>query len=312
MKIWADFLNYVRSMQAGFFVAVCIVAMLLVVLFAVLKLKRISATAAIVCSSVLCALLAFPLATSVNAFVDAKIEATDSMSRRTLLAEQKRKNAEIESLKTEIELLKSAQLSMQSMSRICEVALLETALKQIDVQKELLNSRRGAGILADTILEESLVIQTHDVNAKFGVDMQKVMVKKDGDALIISGIKSTYIGSDRNITNHVLSEIRKIESKGSVVTTTIFNSPSDKELARQKEIAAEKNFQERLSRGLEMQFMDDAVEKLAENFITAILAPLNVRLEFSRTENGEGVPVLEFLKTEIAQKNAALSSLVSE
>ena len=196
---------------------------------------------------------------------------------------------------------------MQSMNRICEVALLETALKQIDVQKEPLNVRQGKGVFADTITEESLVIQAHDVNAKFGVDLRKVKAYEKDNTLYISGIRSKYIGSDKNITTHILSEIRKIETKGSMTTTTIFNSSADKELAHQKANAAEKMFQERLSKGLGVTFMDDAVVKLAQNFIIAILSPLQKQIVFVQEERGQ--PILDFLRSEIDEKSSLLKAM---
>ncbi len=306
-NFWSKFIAYISSLSASLFIMVCLALIVCTIVFCALKLKKISATAAILVSSIVCSFFTVPLITSINAFVDAKIQASTSLSKNSLIAEQKKKEAEIQSLKEEIELLKSAQLSMQSMKGICEVALLETALRQIDVQKSPLNARKGAGILADTIIEESLVIQAHDINAKFGVDLQEVKVKEDGDTLFISGIKSKYIGSDKNITTHILSEIRKVETKGSATTTTIFNSSADKELARKKEIAAEKNFQERLSKGFELSFLDEAVVKLAENFITAILTPLDKKITFVAEDKGE--PILDFLANEIKDKSSELAAL---
>ncbi len=308
MRFWTSFTSYIAQISSGIFIAVCLFAIVAVIVLSVLKIRKINSAVAVVVSSVLCVFISIPLCSSFNSFVESKIAQGESLSKKTLLAEQKKKDAEISALKQEILLLKNAELSMQSMNKICEVALLETALKQIDVQKEPLVVKKGAGILADTIVEESLVIQTHDVNAKFGVDMKKVLVKEKEGSIVISGIHSKYIGSDKNITGHVLSEIRKVESKGSVVTTTIFNSVADKELSRRKEIEAEKLFQERLSKGLALSFMDSAVEKLAENFITAILAPTQKKLEFSEKEEG-GVPILEFLEGRISEKDALLRAL---
>ena len=306
-NLWHKIISYISGLSAGLFIALCFSLMICVILFCTLKLRKLSVTASIVASSILCSFLTVPLITSINAFVASRIEANARISTSSLAAEQKKKDAEIKALREEIELLKSAELSMQSMSRICEMALLETSLKQIDVQKEPLTTKKGAGILADTIVEESLVIQAHDINAKFGVDLRQVKVIEEENTLYISGIKAKYIGSDKNITNHILSEIRKVELKGSSSTTTIFNSSADKELARQKEIDAENNFQKRLAKGLELKFMDDAVVKLAENFITAILSPLKKSIVF--TSNDTGKPILEFLSNEINEKNIMLEAL---
>ena len=308
MTILGRIFYFASGVGTAIFASAIFAAMALVMLFCALKISRKSPTVAVVVSGVICALLAIPLYQAIETYAGKKAQDSAKIPVEALLAEQKVRDAKIKSLNEEIELLKSARLSMQQMSRICEVALLETALRQIDVQKEHLNSRKGAGILADTITEESLVIQTHDVNAKFGVDLQKVKVRETDGGLLISGIKSKYIGSDRNITTHILSEIRKVEAKGSAITTTIFNSAADKELARQKEISAEKRFQERLSDGAALGFMDSAVEKLAENFIIAILAPLEKPISFVK-DDSDGEPILDFLKAEIDEKTAILTAL---
>lgn len=222
---------------------------------------------------------------------------------------------EIENLNNEIELLKSAQFSMNSLSNICEVALIETELKKTDVNKEKLNSVEGKGIIADKIETEVLVITTHDINAKYGVDLNKVQIFEDNAGVLhVSGIETKYIGSNKNISKPMLGEVREIEYKRSnngeyyPNKTTVLYDKQSMQSVQKYTYKYETNFQERLSKGLENANMDDVVCKLAQNFIMLTLAPLNKEIIFD-SEDSEGISILDYLNEKIKNKELEIEKL---
>lgn len=137
------------------------------------------------------------------------------------------------------------------------------------------------GVWANQVVNEVLVITSHDINAKYGVDLKTVRITEDkNNVLHITGIKSNYIGSNKNITNTILSEIRQVELKKSKDKKEMFTSKvtvlnDNESLQRATNYAQryELEFQNRLMKGQESDFLDDAVVKLAQNFINVILAP---------------------------------------
>ena len=70
----------------------------------------------------------------------------------------------------------------------------------------------------------------------------------------------------------------------------------------------ETQFQNRLSLGQESNFLDDAVVKLAQNFITVTLAPLKQEIVFD-SQKVEGVPILDYLKEKIKSKQNEIDSV---
>ena len=164
---------------------------------------------------------------------------------RQLEIEKMNQNLKVAGLQEEIDLLKNAQMSLQNFGKICEVALLAAQLNQTEVKKEQLGEASQSavdGLLSktgitsktgiggkDSYTDEVLVITTHDINAKFGIDLNAVRVKKTGkNTLNISGLSSKYIGSDKNISNTIVSEIRRNKfTNGTKVESTISNSKED-------------------------------------------------------------------------------------
>ena|GEM_PF-3740957 len=82
--------------------------------------------------------------------------------------------------------------------------------------------------------------------------MNDVRVKKTGaNTLNITGLSSKYIGSDKNISNTVVSEIRRNKfTNGTKVESTILNSKEDIQRASEFAKKYETEFQERLSKGV--------------------------------------------------------------
>lgn len=318
--LWIRFLNRLEQMGSWLLVGVFLAA--LIVLIGLIIWKVQGRIAAVVLTVVACIVCMIPLISSINILIESKIKGSTMAEKREqlknlelqiendMLQKQKLelenenlyKDIQIKNLDDEIDLLKNTQLSMNNLNRICEMALLETQLKSTDVRKETLNSDKG--IVADQIENEVLVITTHDINAKFGVDLKKVLVREGkNNELIISGIKSKYIGSDKNISDVKLSEIREIKYKDGLISNkSILNDKGSLQRANNYAQLYETEYQKRLSDGLESDFMDDAVIKLSQNFISVILTPLKKEISFDNSSKATGVPILDYLNNEIENK----------
>ena len=207
---------------------VCVVAIVGVILFSLFKLRKVNATLAVIVSGLGSVLLSIPMVASFNHLVQTqalkdvsaqvkarRLELENQVleyKNRQLEIEKMNKQLKIAGLQEEIYLIKNAQMSMQSFGKICEVALLSAQLNQTEVKKEQLGEASQSavdGMLAktgitaktglggkDSYTDEVLVITTHDINAKFGIDLNDVKVKRTGsNTLNVSGLHSKYIGS---------------------------------------------------------------------------------------------------------------------
>ena len=318
--LWVRFLNWLEQVGSWLLVGVFIAALVVLIGLIIWKIKeRITA---IVLTTLACVLCLIPLVSSINILIETKIKGTAISEKKAELKaielqvenaiikkqnlelqnENLYKDIQINNLDDKIYLLKNTQLSMNNLNRICEMALLETQLKSTDVRKEMLTFDKG--IIADRVENEALVITTHDINAKFGVDLKQVLVREgDNNQLIISGIKSKYIGSDKNISDVKVCEIREIKYKNGLVSNkAILNDKENLQRANNYAQLYETEYQNRLSKGLESDFMDEAVVKLSQNFITVILAPLKKEISFDNTAYSDGIPILDYLNNEIEEK----------
>lgn len=318
--LWVKFTNWLEQFGSWLLVGVFIAALVVLIGLIIWKVhERITAIVLATLSSILCLI---PLISSINILVESKIKGTAISEKKAELKaielqvenemikkqnlelqnESLYKDIQIKNLDDEIDLLKSTQLSMNNLNKICEMALLETKLKSTDVRKEILNSDKG--IIADRVENEALVITTHDINAKFGVDLKQVLVREGEDnQLIISGIKSKYIGSDRNISDVKISEIREIKYKNDLISNkTVLYDKANIQRANNYAQLYETEYQKRLSDGLESNFLDEAVVKLSQNFISVILAPLKKEISFENDSTENGVPIFDYLNSEIEAK----------
>lgn len=316
---WISFLNWIEQVGNWLLVGVSIgFLIVIVVLIVKSKLGKIPATILTSIGTLICAI---PLVSTINMITETKAktlvisEKKEELKSLKLQVENeliKKQNLElqndnlnkditIKNLDDEIDLLKNTQLSMNSLNQISEMNLLEAQLKQTDVRKELLRSEKGT--IADRVDTEVLVIATHDINAKFGVDLKTVLVKEGKDnQLIISGIKTKYTGSDRNISDIKLSEIREVKYKNDLITSTsVLNNKESIQRANNYAQLYETEYQKRLSDGLESNYLDDAVVKLSQSFIRVILAPLKKDVSFNNSTE-EGVPILDYINNKIEDK----------
>lgn len=221
-------------------------------------------------------------------------------------AEEQNKQIELEvkNLNDTVNLLKSTQANMQTFKEILEVSLLETDLKQTCVYKEQLGDIQKSWAIdpfKDYTYEEALAIFTHRFTAKFGIDFKDIKVKPDPhtEALIISGIKPKFIGMSPPHDELQLAELRKVEYKDGGEKRSILNGTNAHDKIEQFLKVKNQEYEDSLKKGLQTDFMDDAVIKLAKNFITMILTPLKKKIKFDDNSSTDAISLEEYLTSEL-------------
>jgi len=347
-QFWYGVSNTIQSVTAVIIIIGGILCILGVMLFSSIVLKKIIRNWAIAVSVVLSCILMFPIISSANNYVKLRVEGTiidetkaeiraQNAEAARLRAENQVKALESESLENQntierqtievqrlnesIKQLESTQLSMQSFQRILELALLETNLKQTMVRKDRIGDVRGLGLLGYN-WDEVLVIINHDITAKFGIDLNEVRVARlNENTVVVSGIRSKYIGTSRYMPETILSEMRRVDSQGGILrggsidggainSVRVYDDRDNIRRAAQLTDEFRTGFQRRLSDGLELGFMDDAVTQLAQNFMRVMLAPLygnNIR--FDNAQRPDALPIMEYLERELRETNALVTEL---
>lgn len=309
--------------------------------------------------------LSIPVITSFNVLVDK--QAVNNLSREYQallerkkveidLLEQKELNAKqevintrqgihIDSLESELRLLKNTQLQINDYTKILEVNLLETPLKQTAAYRKMLKPLEAVwtteGMLfwkEDVVnhytYDEAIVILTHDIVAKFGIDIKNIRIsnsKTTPNTIEITGIESKFSGTSKNSYHKELAEIRTVYVNAEEVAG---KNISDEELLS-KDFShryiwvdtsrdAEANryadtciaeYNERLQMGLETQFMNEAVKKLAQEFLKLMLAPLNKNIVFVDEISPESLNITDYFEAElktVENKNKANTQAIKE
>jgi hypothetical protein len=329
MNFWYGMINSIKSATAVLIIAGGLIGIFAIVFFSIFKLKEKNSNLAIAASTILSCFLMIPIISAFNNLVDIKIEGTSITARKAEIRAQreeiKRLNAEnrvkslerdnlenkitmakqsieIEALNDNIKLLENAELSFQSFQKILEVALLQTNLKQTLVRKEPISeAAKGLGLRADYSQDEVLVVITHDLTAKFGVDLNEVKIEKlDGDTVVISGIHSKFIGSFPNGIETPVKEVRRVNYKqGMVNSIDIQNNARSVRSADEYASRYENEFQTKLTEGLELDFMNEAVIQLAQNFLKIMLAPLYKNIKFDENERPGALSLMSHLQNEL-------------
>lgn len=290
--------DFFELLQLNIFLIIALVSFVFICLVVVISAKK--ATKAekpaplVVFSSCLCSLLMFPLCFSLGQVLKTEIQ--------TAAAEN---HLEISALEDRIRLLENSQISVQSFREIAEVALLETEINRTRVEKrQLTDTEAGLGIRANSYYDEALIAIVYDLTVKYGVDLASIYLKKDEanpEKVYVAGIKSKFIGISQDEKSTPVSEIRRVnlDEHGEIRSIHVQNSGAAVRRAGQIAEDCDNEFKAKLSDGSAPGFMDDAVIKLAQNFIKVILAPIFSQIEFTEVVDG-GVAIQEFFQRELS------------
>ena len=293
-----------------------------------------------------------PVITSFNALVD-KQATSDlakkyqaELARRKMeldLLEQKEINAKqeiintrqaigLESLESELRLLKNAQLQMNDYTEISEMNLLETNLKQTSVNRKItrpLHIEKWTDGMwwwkedkEIACYDEAIVIWTHDIIAKFGFDIKEIRIANSQEmqnTILVSGVKPKFTGKTKDKHHKELAEVRTTylntkdikDTFGHVTgvpienimkknfNKTILIDPQQDRVATDYADVCREEFNERLLQGVETKFMEEPIKKLSEKFLKLILAPLNKKIIFVEETSEDALGLEDYLKNRV-------------
>jgi hypothetical protein len=291
---------------------ICIGAILLLAVITILRIP--TKTLAVTLQAIGTAILMMPIMWGFNNFVDSQVENKAQAAENARLVQEQNNN--IHDLENSIRQLENSGFNLQAFNKILEVALIQTELQQTVMTNNVFDtSHRGLGF-GGNYDWQYLGVLTNDIIVKFGVDLNKIKVYRSSAApgtINVVGVSSKFIGVTKNNPHVELSEVRKlILDFDSNPKTDGVEIDYSTEAARQKQIQERQwleKYQQRLSQGIETTFMNDTVEKLGENFIQMILAPLNQRVVFTDDINASSVPLADFINQEKEKRTQELTRL---
>jgi hypothetical protein len=276
------------------------IAIILTVTVFVIKYVHIIWIAVII-STICSCFLMVPVIWGFNNIVDSK-----GGKGKIKPEEIEKRDIVIEGLENTIRNLENSMFNVQGFEKILELGLLETNLKQSTITRKRLDEKFSKGVFgigAGGEYYEYLEVMTHDIVAKFGVDLKSIRLsnsKQHSDTIAVSGIAAKFLGTTKIDSYSEIQEIRRIKLDGNKEPEKIdiMDSKHHKNLLIEQMKKSQRKYQQRLNQGLETTFMDKPVIKLAENFIKLFLAPLNKKIIFLDGEHDDGLLFLEYLEVE--------------
>jgi len=298
--------NTIQGLFGGLIVIICVGGILCIALL--LILKKVNKPLAVSIQALSSCLLMIPIMFGINNYVESQVGTIEqTLNDRNRIREQERKINELEGIIRQIE---STGFNLQQFEKILELGLVETQLKQTTLYKHIFDSNSGGLLGLGAYNWEYLGVMTSDVTAKFGVDLKTVRFYNSGNnTIMVYGIESKFIGTSNFNSTVEVSEVRRVNPNGE---TQIDKSPLAISALRTQERDMDSSYRERLSKGLETVFMNETVEKLAENFVKLILAPLNKEIVFTNVDGANSMQLNDFLKAEMETRANELNTLKNQ
>lgn len=332
-----EFINsmFIENIPMWLFVIILIVAIIATILFSIIKVlepKNPRAILAVFLSTLLCSLLTVPLSFNIEKLVRNKTVqlALNEQKEAIEKAKLELKNIQLENqnlelrnqaiansieqkaLQDEISLLKSSQISFMKFQSILDLALLETNIKQNQVIKEPLTEiQKGRGVIADNYFDEYLGIINYDIDAKFGIDLKNVKIKKiDKDTVHISKLMPKYIGSPKNSHNKIVSEIRRNNYKDGVIAS-IKVSQEFTDIKKAEEFADKniKEYQESLANMNQFEYMKNPIISLGQKFLEVIFSPVYKNIVFVEEDEEGSILLEDYFSAQIKETEEAAEKL---
>ena len=215
------------------------------------------------------------------------------------------------SLQKQVNLLKASQASAIQFEKIVELALIKTNINQTKVWYEPISQlQKGKGFFADYYNDNLLIVNTYDIDAKFGIDFKEIKIKKiDNNKIQVTGIKPIYVGSPKNIKKSIIKEIRRHDYKGNRLSDTrIQQDTGYMNQANELENKYDQEYQESLENMDNWGFLKDAIVSLGQNFVRMIFKPIygDDNIEFVEEDDGTFVNMKDYIDNEILQYNNQL------
>lgn len=301
----ADSFNLWRLVGSGVFVAIS----LAVIVFLIFRAKTFFTT------TVCCVLMIPAVLFGRNFFTEIlRLDPVDNSKTLQELSSERERNR---SLQNEIDFLRHAQLSIQDLERIMELNLLKTTLHQTEVKdtwigtQKLYENRGEKRTQYASVGKNYLVILTHDLTAKYGINMRDLKAYEDESGrLVVSGVKPIFTGmmgvSDKKQYAEVVNSF--FSADGTLVEKYFSMDKKDLQAASDYADWCVNEFHRKVET---MEDLDsnvyEQVNDSAENLLTVILSPTGKEIVFSQEEKEGAVPLMDYLQQKIDEKKKLLS-----
>ena len=223
-----------------------------------------------------------------------------------LTEQNKLHKSKISQLEKQLEIAKQNKAVINDYQTVNQHVLLQTSLNQIKYWEDVTSREKGLmDMLKDSVETKPVVVNSYNIEAKYGIDMNKIKVKRVNDSkLQITGVEPVYIGSTRFDKKTMLKEIRKEGYKnGSKVSSTIYTDGEYMQQADKYENEKDREFRESFANKDNIGPFKKAITELGQYDIRKMFYNSSPEIEFLDNDvNDESfVSLDDFIKNEISR-----------
>jgi hypothetical protein len=216
--------------------------------------------------------------------------AADSARQRQLELDMQRALKERSKLVGELERIKSQQLQLQQIKSVMKLTLLEVDVALTDFKQDDLGEHEKT--LGGKTHTQYIGVLRKKVNAMLGIDLNQVQVKPLGKVLLVSDLHAQYHGVSADSEEWLFRQLQ-VHEDNVVFPNKIHINTESKELMQATDQHRE-DLNGRIRQGIALKAFDQAIEKMAEQWLKLVFAPMGFQVQLG--EVVEGISLLDFLK----------------
>lgn len=238
-------------------------------------------------------------------------------TNRTLKEQNIDQKAKIASLERQLDIARQNKAVINDYQTVNQHVLLQTNLNQVKYWEDVTSREKGLmDMLNDTVETKPIVVNSYNIDAKYGIDMKKIKVRRvNSSKLQIAGVTPVYIGSTKFDKKTILKEIRKEGYKnGAKVSSKVYTDGEYIQQADNYESEKDREFRENFKNGDNIGPFRKAVTELGQYDIRKMFYNSYPEIEFldNVPEDDSFVSLDEFIKSEISRLQTEIDNTRQE
>lgn len=234
--------------------------------------------------------------------------AVGSQREQQLAANLQQALAQRAQVAAELERVRAQQLQVQQVQQVLKLTLLEVDATLTDYKAAELGQRDRAmgGSEAHTYVG---VLRKH-AKVMLGIDLAALRVLQEPGALVVDGLRAQYQGVRESRDEWLLRQVQVQQDNVMLSNKTLVLRDDPRLLDASTAHAGE--LDERLRNGVELRAFDAALERLGDQWLRALLAPLGLQLRFAVLPSGQGEAFVDFLSARLSGLQSQQQRLLAQ
>lgn len=216
----------------------------------------------------------------------------DGSREKQLRQDMEKLLTERSAMATELARVKSQQLQLGQVQTVLKLTLLEIDVQLTDFKKEALGIKDKT--LGGQVAREYVGVLRKQSKVMLGIDLSHLRVKPEGTHLLIDGLRAQFQGVRDSQEEWLFRQVQAHEDN--LVMSNKIRVDDDTPLLMVSSDKHRQDLEDRLKNGVELKAFDTALERLGEQWLKALFAPLGYTIRMAPLASEESQLFVDFLK----------------